>query len=79
MERNTWQSYIAMHSPLGLATITCVADVEAIDRILVKTAPVDLLSTPPVRSPVQQLDAWATQKNNHNKVRQILTVHLVSE
>ena len=50
-----------------------LADVEAMERIIVKTGLVDLLSSLPVRSPAQQLDAWATQKNTHNCVIQILT------
>ena len=50
-----------------------LADVEAMERIMVKTDLVDLLSTLPVRSPSQQLGAWATQKNTHNRITQILT------
>ena len=38
-----------------------------------KTGLVDLLSTLPIRSPAQQLGAWATQKNTHNRVTQILS------
>ena len=41
--------------------------------ILVKTGLVDLLSTLPVISPVQQLGAWATQNTTHNRVTQILS------
>ena len=43
-----------------------LADVEAMERIMVKTGLVDLLSSLPVRSPAKQLGAWATQKNTHN-------------
>lgn len=50
-----------------------LADVEAMERIMLKTGLVDLLSSLPVRSPSQQLGAWATQKNTHNRVTQLLT------
>ena len=38
-----------------------------------KTELVDRLSSLPVRSTAQQLGAWATQKNTHNRITQILT------
>ena len=43
------------------------------EKILVKTELVDLLTTLPVRSPAQQLGAWATQKNTHTRVTQLLS------
>ena len=42
-----------------------LADVEAMERILVKTGLVDFLSTLPVISPAQKFGAWATQKRTH--------------
>ena len=50
-----------------------LADVEAMQKILVKTDLVDLLSTLPLRSPAQQLGAWVTQKTTHHRVTQILS------
>ena len=40
---------------------------------MTKTGLVDLLSSLPFRSPSQQLGAWATQKNTHDRITQILT------
>ena len=34
---------------------------------------IGLVDSLPARSPAQQLGAWATQKNTHNRVTQILT------
>ena len=64
-----YMSYIFLTSVAHRA----LADVEAMERIMVKTELVHLLSTLPVRSPSQQLGAWATQKNTHNRITQILT------
>ena len=50
-----------------------LADVEAMERIMTKTDLVDLLSSLPIRSPIQQLGAWATQKNRHHRVTDILS------
>lgn len=50
-----------------------LADVEAMVKIMLKTGLVNLLSSLQVRSPSQQLGAWATQKNTHNRVTQLLT------
>lgn len=61
-------------SPLTYLAHRALADVEAMERIMVKTGLVDLLSSLPVRSPAQQLRAWATQKNTHHRVTQILSV-----
>ena len=48
-------------------------DVEALERIIVKTELVDLLSGLPVRSAAQQLGKWTAMKNTHHQVVQILT------
>ena len=66
-------SYINIFHTHHFVAHRALAEVEAMERIIVKTGLVDLLSSLPVRSPAQQLDAWATQKNTHNCVIQILT------
>ena len=43
------------------------------EKILTKTELVDVLSSLPIRSPSQQLGAWATQKNTHDRITKILT------
>lgn len=58
--------------------INCLAhralpDVEALERIMLKTDLVHLLSSLPVKSTANQLGAWAMQKNTHNRVTQLLT------
>ena len=67
------QGRITLHTRLTYPAHRALADVEAMEKILVKTELVDLLSTLPVRSPAQQLDAWVTQKTTHNRVTQILS------
>ena len=49
-----------------------LADVEALDRVLMKTELVNLLSNLPVRSAAQQLGMWISQKSSHNRVTHLL-------
>lgn len=53
-------------SPIYIAH-RALADVEAMERIMVKSGLVDLLSSLLVRSPAQQLGAWAIYTEEHSQ------------
>ena len=55
----------------SLVAHRALGDVEAMERIMTKTDLVDLSSLP-IRSCIQQLGVWATQKNTHHRVTDIL-------
>ena len=61
---STWWQALLIH----MTHLSSAQALEAMERILDKTGPADLLSTLPVRSPVQQLGAWAVQKNTHKQI-----------